>query len=88
MCGGGELIPYVVWLWWGCSHVTAMCACQTVLTPPPTSLTSARPHDSYQVLKSLTLRLRGELRRHGDDFSISDDYGPGTGKMYQQPTNA
>lgn len=46
------------------------------------------PHDSYQVLKSLALGLGGEFRRHGDDFSISDDYGPAMGKMHQRPTNS
>lgn len=80
----GELIPYVVWLWWGCSPVTEVCPCQTALTPPPASPPSARPRDSYQVLESLPLGLGGEFRRHGDDFSISDDYGPGTGKIMHQ----
>lgn len=29
-----------------------------------------------QVLKSLALSLGGEFRTHGDDFPISNDYGP------------
>lgn len=57
----GELIPYVVWLWWGRSSVTEVCPCQTALTPPPASLPSARPRDSYQVLESLPLGLGGEF---------------------------
>lgn len=42
------------------------------------------PRDSYQVLESLALRLGGEFRRHGDDFSIPDDDGPETVKTRDQ----
>lgn len=44
-------------------------------------------HGSYQVLKALALSLGGEFRRHGDNFSISDDYCPGMVKTHCQPNS-
>lgn len=46
------------------------------------------PRDTYQVLKSLALSLGGEFRRHGDYFSIPDDYGPEMGKTHHQQLNS
>lgn len=50
--------------------------------PPCRRGAPSNQQDSYQVLKSLALSLGGEFRRHGDDFSISDDYGPEMVKMH------
>ena len=70
-------MPYAILLLWVCSHVNSNVFLQNSSDAIPRCHGALPdPGGTYQVLQSLALGLRGELRRHGDDFSVSDDYGP------------